>query len=424
MSLWSPLSTWARHREPGRGLNAIGRPHDTCRTGKSVTHGGSCPLVAPSMTLVADRKAVIALFLPSLEGGGAERVTVTLAQAFSLRGFEVDIVLGRAVGPYLDDVPASVKIVDLSASRVLWSLPKLANYLSDRRPSVLISALIHSNIIATCAARYAVPDMRVILGIHHTLSEAYQRNPHSGLLRLLVPVIYRWADAMVAVSNGVAEDLSVLMGVEAERIHVIYNPIDAAALLLASKEPTGHPQLFDGAAPVIIGVGSLLPGKDFSTLARAFALVREKINARLVIVGEGVERGHLEDLSVELGIERDVYFPGFVANPYSYLVRSSVFVLSSISEGLPTAMLEAAFLGLPIVATDCKSGPREILEGGRYGRLIPIRDPVRMADAILEVLRDPPRFVVPPTALQAFSPDKVVDEYLKVCGLGGRPRAL
>ncbi len=362
----------------------------------------------------------VALFLPSLRGGGAERVMVNLARGFAERKLKVDLVLTKAEGPYLGEMSDLVRIIDLKASRVFRSLPKLVRYLRKERPEALLSALDHANIVALWAKKIARVPTRVVVSVHSTTSiaSAHAQNLPGRLMPFLMHFFYPWADKVVAVSEDAADDLVKTAKLLREKIKVIYNPIVTPELFAKAEEPLDHPWFQPGEPPVILGVGRLTESKDFPTLIRAFALVRKGCPARLMILGEGEDRPKLEVLIEELGLREDVTLPGFVDNPYKYMKRARVFVLSSRWEGLPTVLIEAMALGTPVVSTDCPSGPREILEGGKWGRLVPVGDVEALAEAISKALDNP---TFPEGArervIERFSLETAVDEYLKALGL-------
>jgi glycosyltransferase involved in cell wall biosynthesis len=229
--------------------------------------------------------------------------------------------------------------------------------------------------------------------------------------------LYPKADRIVAVSQGVADDLISLLNLPHEKVTVIYNPIVTPELFEQAKQPVSCSWFEQNRLPVILAVGRLTKAKDYPTLFRAFSLVRQVRPAKLLVLGEGEERSNLERLAIELGIQNDVSMSGFVDNPFAFMAKASVFVLSSAWEGLPTVLIEALSCGCPVVATDCRSGPREILDNGRYGRLVPVGDHEALAKAILETLDNPDFPADRQTRLQRameFSVDAAVDKYLKV----------
>ncbi len=360
----------------------------------------------------------VAFYMPSLAGGGAQRVFLHLARGFAERGYEVHLVLARAQGPYLPQVPSCVRMIDLGASRVLTSVPALVRYLRRERPHALLSALDHANAVAICARFIARAPARVLVTVHSTPSQvvANARTLRARLLPLWARFFYRWADAVVAVSQGVADELVHYVRIPAEKVRVIYNPIVTPELFGKAEEPLEHPWFREGEPPVILGVGRLTKPKDFPTLIRAFALVRQQRPARLMILGEGEERPQLEALVKELGIAEDVSLPGFVQNPYPYMKKAAVFVLSSRWEGLPTVLVEALALGVPIVSTNCPSGSAEILDNGRLGTLTRIGDHMSLARAIGESL-DSPRNLRTGQDYERFTLEHALRQYERVAGL-------
>lgn len=369
------------------------------------------------MSKIAPTK--IAVFLADLYGGGAERVMLYLARGFVDRGFEVDLVLAKAQGAYLSQIPQGVKVVNLG-KRLLQSIPDLARYLRQEQPIALLSALEDANTIALWARRLAGGQTRVVVTVHNTLSREAENATE--LKRRLAPYLarwfYPWADAIVAVSRGAADDL-VRMGLPAERIKAIYNPVIVPEFAAKIREPLEHPWFLPEQPPVILGAGRLEVQKDFATLIRAFALVRSRSvslgkSARLMILGEGTERSRLEDLVRELGLENDVALPGFAANPFAYMARASAFVLSSLFEGMGIVLVEAMAAGTPVIATDCESGPAEILADGRYGKLVAVGDVEGLASAISSTLENPPDPELLRSRAAEFSLDRAAEQYLKV----------
>jgi len=332
----------------------------------------------------------IAIFLPSLNGGGAERVMVTLANAFAARGFEVDLVLALAQGPYLQNVRTGVRVVDLKAGRVLKALLPLACYLRRERPAAMLAAMTHANVVAILAHMVARVSTRLVISERTTIS--VEANRARGLVErsiyTLVPMLYRRPDRIVAVSQDVATDLLRFARLPESAVEFIYNPFDLELIQQRAAERFGHPWFELGQPPVVLAIGRLNQAKDYPMLIRAFARLRAERRAlRLMILGEGELRPMLESLIAECGLgANEVQLPGFVANPFAYLSRCAVFVLSSRYEGLPGALIEAMACGVPVVSTDCPSGPREILEGGRWGTLVPIGDVDAMTKAIASVL--------------------------------------
>ena len=366
------------------------------------------------------KRGRIALFVPSLRGGGAELVMVNLARGFLQRGFSVDLVVAKAEGPHLRQVPAETRIIDLKRRRVSRAFPALVRYFRSEQPEVLLSTLTHANVVALLARRIARAPTRVVVREANALFPNTRRGRLPGtsrlvseLILLLMRRLYASADAVVAVSDGVARDVALATGLPLEHIRTIANPVVTAELLERANERVDHPWFQSGQIPVVLGVGRLTEQKDFPTLIRAFARIRERRPCRLVILGEGTERPLLEKLVTELGLQDVVAFPGFIRNPYRYMNKAAVFVLSSAWEGLPGVLIQALACGTAVVATDCGSGTREILSGGELGRLVPPADDSALAAAVLETL-DEPRKVVRREALTRFSQEVAVDLYLRL----------
>lgn len=367
----------------------------------------------------------IALFMPTLGGGGAERVMLTLAKGFVESGHAVDLVVASAQGELRATVPVAVRLVDLQLDWHVDNFQPLAAYLRRRRPAALVSALSEANCMAIRAREAAAVDTRVAVTEHSTLSRiAGSQGAH---LPALVGAHYRRADAVVAVSIGVADDLAVTAGLDRDRVSVVYNPVEADRIAGRSAAAPDHPWLAAGQPPVVLAVGRLAPAKDYPTLLRAFARLHQRRPARLLILGEGPGRRQLQQLASSLGVRDAVSMPGFVANPYPYMRRAAVLALASRWEGLPTVLLEALACNAAIVATDCPSGPAEILEGGKWGRLVPVGDDHALAAALERVLgeRHARRDGLP--RARFFSLQRAVQAYgrklgLRSRGLPGRPR--
>lgn len=360
-------------------------------------------------------KKKIALFIPSLRGGGAERVILNLARGFIEQGYLTELVLAKAEGTYLSEVPREVRIIDLKSHRVLTSLPGLIRYLRREQPSVLLSALNHTNLIALWAKKLSGVSMKVVVSVHGNLEKTTQ-NAQSWRGRIGswgIRLFYSWADLVIAVSQGVAESIVTMTFVPREKITVIYNPVVTPDLFEKVKESVEHPWFHPKEHPIVISAGRLAKQKDYLTLLRAFALVREKIPARLLVLGEGEERPRLEKLIDELNLREWVDLPGFVQNPFAYMARSDVFVLSSAWEGFGNVLVEAMACGCPVVSTDCPSGPAEILEGGKWGKLVPVGDVDALADSILATLEGNNKFDTVKRAID-FNLTNAVKCYLNI----------
>ena len=325
----------------------------------------------------------IALFMPAFALGGVQRVMLLLAGGIAERGIPVDLLVARAEGQFLDAIPERVRLINLNAPMTILSLPALLRYMHRERPDVLISAL--STVIpAVIAKKLFFRRVRVLARQDATMSifrHIVTTRSISGLkLRAALRLIQHampHVDGIVCVSHGVAEDLRKVIPRAAHLVHTIYNPVVSDRIAKSAAASPDHPWFDDTDMPVILSVGRLVASKDHPTLLRAFARVLGSRPARLVILGEGPNRNMLTSLADELGIAESVDLPGFTANPFAYMARSRVFALSSSTEGLPTALIEAMACGAPIVSTDCPSGPREISRtaGGAGWCRLAIGDP-------------------------------------------------
>jgi glycosyltransferase involved in cell wall biosynthesis len=362
------------------------------------------------------RSGPIALFFAGT-GGGVQSVQVTLAGALAARGFAVSCVLPQAKGPFLRQLPSSVELVDLGTRSPLVLVHRLARFLRRRRPNLLFAAQHHTIVAALLARRLAAYRMPLVAVQHNTLSVVCRNSPYR-LTRWFIPTALRillpQAEMVCAVSEGVARDLASTLGLPPSRVTVLYNPVVQAGMAERAAEPSGHPWLDSREMPVVLGVGSLIERKDFATLIRAFAHLARRRPARLVVLGEGPERPHLEQLIGELDLTDLVALPGFVTNPLSFIAKADALALSSRVEGLPTVIIEALACGTPIVATDCPHGPAELLGDGAYGRLVPIGDAEALGEALSATLSGP----CDPERLRQraadFAVDRAVERYVNV----------
>src|SRR5574337_481384 len=371
----------------------------------------------------------LAVFVYGLSGGGSERRTLTLAHAFAARGHKVDLVVACSRGPLYQELSPLVRLVAFdhrwkclpwaAMSKSRWALASVAalvSYLRHEQPDVVLSAANHVNDAALWARRLARSRTRLVVRVSNQLyTSVVYTSKAKNLFRLqLAGCFYPWADAIISISHGVADDVARVTGLPRERIATIYNPVVTPELQEKMRAPLDHPWFAPGSPPVVLAVGRLVAQKDFPTLLRAFARVRAAQKVRLIILGEGKERPALEALALELGVASDVDLPGFVLNPFPYMAQASLSVLSSAWEGFGNVVAEAMACGCPVVSTNCPSGPAEILDGGTYGPLVPVGDDAAMAEAILSVLNAPPD----PNRLRAraalFSLDRATDQYLQV----------
>lgn len=358
----------------------------------------------------------IALFLPSLRGGGAERMMVYLANGFAERGFLVDLILVKAEGPYLSLVSNQVRIFDFKCTRTLTSLPRLVSYLKSEKPDAILSTLDHANAVAIIASFLAGRSNKIVVRVANNISarKGYSRNIRGWLTLFLIKYVYSQATNVIAISQGIADDLVKSYGVPRDKVKTIYNPAIMLDVLCKAEEKASHPWLYPGQLPVILGVGRLTTQKDFASLIQAFAIVVQQYSSRLIILGEGEERKKLESIVENLKLETQVSLPGFVDNPFAYMRRASVFVFSSRWEGFGNVLVEAMACGTPVVSTDCPSGPSEILEDGKWGHLIPVGDIEAMAQAMIMSLNGQVQCPSVEMLEHRFGLASIVDQYLSI----------
>ena len=400
----------------------------------------------------------VAFLLDNLNGGGAERVVLSMASGFASLGYEVDLLVCELQGELCGSVPPGVNLVVLqpvgklaglgaAIRRAGWrglrgilfwlasarKIPRsfryirdISDYLETTRPAVISSALGKSSISAILAASGLDVPTRVFVGVHIALSIRSEQSRKSGKGQAysMVPMFrysFARADGVIAASRGVAEDAISLLGLDPDRVHVVYNPVAEAEL---AGEPSGvftHPWFRPGSPPVVLGMGRLVEQKNFPLLIRAFAAVRRRVDARLVILGgdkssaeQMAHRQELQNLATELGVGEDIALPGYQRDPHTFLRAARVFVLSSNFEGFGNVLVEALLEGCPVVSTDCPSGPSEILENGRYGKLVPVNDVARLSEAILDSLASEPDSDMLRQRGREFSLERAVEGYHRI----------
>lgn len=335
-----------------------------------------------------EAKSHIALVLPDLRFGGGQRVFLELARQFVASGHSVDVVSLTGDGELVAEVPNAVGYKPLLKGQAhggirlaLKALPALTRYFRDARPDLILSSMTGTNLLTVLARGCAGRQGRLALREAASLS-----NTGSRMTRWLMQRLYPRADAVLAVSTGVAKDLERL-GLDPSLIHIIHNPVDAERVRALAVPVEPLPSFCD--TPYIISIGRLTIQKDHGTLLRAYAASALRHTHRLIVIGEGGQRQALAELAGKLDIEDRVELAGSFVNPYPILARAALHVLSSRWEGYPNVLLEALGLDIPVVATDCPAGPRELLQDGRYGRLAPIGDHLALARAMDDELREP-----------------------------------
>lgn len=363
----------------------------------------------------------ISFLIPSLEPGGAEAVTVELANGFSQCGFSVHVVLFQAKGSFLSRLSKQVTVVDLNARHYAHAELKLLCYLYTYKPQVVLSTIMISDLLLLLIKPllFFQPKPKMAVRVGTTISKLPRTRLKKSLEYFLINFAYPKADVIIANSHGVAQDLRSYAHVSYKPINVIYNPVITPHFLSQIEEDPDHPW-FKESFPIIMGVGRLEKEKNFSTLLEAFAVLRKNVltqddsTPRLMILGEGSERPKLEQLASSLGISEWVSLPGFVPNPAAYLKRCRVFVLSSIFEGLPGVLIQALACGCAVVSTDCPHGPREILDNGKYGTLVPVGDVQALAEAMANALQEKTHDHSLQNWLRQFELDTALDKYIKL----------
>lgn len=372
--------------------------------------------MSDSLTTTKTVKPLIAIVLPDLRGGGAERAAVNLANSFAQRGYAVDMVLLSATGQFLADLLPGIRVVDLKVRRLRKVLFPLIRYLRQSQPAALLACMWPLTVTALLARTLSRVPTRVIVAEHTTWSrsELLSRWGVGWQVRTSMHRFFPGANGIVAVSQGAADDLARFVNLDRKSsITVIYNPVVGEAKPPASA-PLGPAGWWTGPHLKVLAVGTLKTIKDYATLLQAFALLRQRVDAHLLILGEGECRPALEAQARQLGIESSVFMPGFVKDISPYYQQADLHVLSSTGEGLPTVIIEALAVGTPVVSTDCPSGPREILCDGQFGRLVPVGDAAALALAMTDSLAATHDTAALKARAQDFSIDKAADRYLEL----------
>ena len=372
----------------------------------------------------------IALAIPHLGGGGAERSVLKLARGLVERGHRVDILLFEKIETLADEIPTEARLFVLKPEPIndfqdriqlarrfgfrilkflrtdlLKDARSLAAYIDAERPDCVLPSLPRTKLATLLAPYFTNQNPVTIPTVHSVLMNRKRR------FRKLYAILFPTADHIVTVSDGVADNHSLTLEIPRERITRIYNPADIAEIEQMAQSVPEHPWMTDNGPPVILSAGRLTRVKDFPTLLKAFRQVSRSRDVRLIILGEGSWRRRLESMIRKMGLEATVSLPGWVSNPYAFMNRASLFVLSSKFEGLANVMIEAMACGCPCVSTNCPSGPAEILDNGRFGPLVPVGEESALAAAMERVLDSPLDKDTLQARAQEFSLDASVDQY-------------
>ena len=357
----------------------------------------------------------IGLFVNPFGDGGNERNTINLAVEFARNGLVVDLVVDGLKGPMSSIVPKEIRVVELKTRQTSETVKALINYFNHSLPDIFHTVKGFGR-EALLARKVCNKALRLSLMVGTTISQKvkfmnlFKRLMTIREMRKMCPQL----DFIIAVSKGVAKDVASITGLPLDRISTVPLPVITREFIQLSAEPITHPWLADKVTPVIVGAGRLGRAKDFSTLLRAFAIVRQQRPVKLLILGDGRKRNELERLAIKLNIRDDVHLPGFVINPYAYMSRADLFVLSSLWEGMPNVLIEALALGIPVASTDCLSGPREILQDGLLGHLVPIGDHNTLAHAISDTLDRPIEAKALKLAAAAYTVESSAEQHLKI----------
>jgi glycosyltransferase involved in cell wall biosynthesis len=360
----------------------------------------------------------IACFFSTSGHSGVDRAAKHLIPALARRGYRVDLLKVRRHGPHLDAIPDGVTVVDLGSRHTYACVPALVHYLRRERPAVMLSDKDRVNRTALLAGliarRLAGVPTRLVFSSGTTISIdlATRGALERWVQRNSMGRLYPFADQVIVTSAGVADDMARYTGLARERIRVVPSPVVPASLFTEALARPDHPWLGRSDVPLILGAGELCGRKDFETLLRAFALVRAQRPCRLMILGQGRARERLLALAAELGVAEDVGLPGFVPEPYAFMAHADLFAFTSRWEGLGFVIIEALAVGTPVVATNCPSGPREILQDGRIGHLVPVGDDAALAAAMLQTLEAPPPEALLRDAARPYEIEASTDAYL------------
>ncbi len=362
-------------------------------------------------------KTDICIFAPSFGNGGAEKMTINLCRGFSEHGYVVDLILRDKNIPFLNVLGKNINIIEFSKDKSKTS-GELFSYIKEHQPQILLSTK-GGDKEAIYVKKFFRSKTKVVLRHGTTFS---MRDKNRNLIKRIISLyklkrLLPSADLIIAVSKGVAEDIQKITGINKDRVKVVPNPTIVPEIFELAKKEIDHVWFKGKSSPIILGAGGFRKSKDFPTLIRAFKILRKSVNAKLVILGDGRKREEIEKLIRKLHLSEHVYLPGFQENPYAFMARADLFVLSSIWEGCPNVLIEAMALGTPVVSTNCPSGPWEILQGGKYGKLVEPGNYEELARAMEHTLKNP----LPPeklkNAVKKYELKNSIKSHIEVLGI-------
>jgi len=355
----------------------------------------------------------LAFILYSLDAGGVERMTLHLAEYFIKHGYRVDLIVINPKGEYAAHIPAGVRVISLSKKQAKAAVPAMISYFRKQKPDIIFSAKDYLNVLVIFAKKVSRSNATLLVSSRVHLSEQARQNPSSEQMKKWVKRTYRYADHVIGVSKGVADDIQMIADLPI--VHTIYNPVVTTELTMKMNQRVDHPFFSADEKNVFLAVGRLHEQKDYQTLIDAFAIVHEHLpDTCLLFVGDGDEKEALQKKVANQGLNDCVSFVGYQSNPYSYMKQADVFVLSSLYEGFGNVIVEAMAAGTQVVSTNCPSGPKEILANGTYGHLVPVGDAHELAMAMECALLQP----ISPAKLleraQQFTVEACAEQYAQL----------
>lgn len=361
----------------------------------------------------------VVFYLSDFQSGGTEWFALRLARELKAKGITPVFLVTQKKGELVKLIPSEFETTVLNGygyclCLLLLTLPATLRFLQKEKPDAIISGLPLLNITATIALKLSKVKCKLIAVEHMRLhmNGSFFFRLKQKIKQRLSRWVHKNASHVVCVSKTVLNDVTKYIGTT-DNVQLIYNPIVPPNIDTLKNEPITHRWINTKEAPLLLAIGRLLPVKDFTTLLKAFKLVLDERPAKLLLIGEGTELIKLEALIEELDIAQHVSMPGTVHNIFPYLDAANLLTLSSTHEAFGNVIAEALACGTPVVSTD-SGGPREILEDGKYGTLVPPKDPAALKDAIikaLEATHDKEELIA---RSHDFKGSSAVDKYIKL----------